>query len=190
LCAYNDYGISKYLGEQLLYTTIIRSSIIGEHKTDKSSLIEWIKSNSNKSVNGYTNHLWNGITCLEYAKLIKEIIDNNFFWYGVKNIVSTFNSNLFISKYELIILISNIFKLNITINPINDTHNCNRILHFETNFKHDFINIIRKDIQSQLYELYDFSQYITTPYDRTEGTTPYDHIEGTITNGNNQQKIH
>ena len=94
------YGVSKSLGEPVEATTI-RTSIIGEELHNFCSLIEWVKSNKNKEVNGYINHFWNGITCLQFAKVCKYMIDNNIFWSGVKHITSPDC----ISKYDLIKLI-------------------------------------------------------------------------------------
>lgn len=104
------YGISKSLGEPE-NATIIRTSIIGEENKYKKSLLEWIISNKNKSINGFNNHLWNGVTCLSLAKYIYYIIKDNLFWKGVKHITS----NEIISKYQLCNIINEIYELNINI---------------------------------------------------------------------------
>lgn len=108
----NDYGVSKSLGEKC-DATIIRTSIIGEEKKNKKSLLEWVKKNKEGEIDGFVNHFWNGVTCLQLAKIIKEIIQKNLFWKGVRHV----HSPLPVSKYELIDLINKIYKLNITINP-------------------------------------------------------------------------
>jgi dTDP-4-dehydrorhamnose reductase len=76
-------------------------------------LLEWVRSNRGKQINGYKNHIWNGVTCLELAKLIEKIIRNNLYWRGSKH----FFSPTPVSKYDLILLINKIYDLNITINP-------------------------------------------------------------------------
>lgn len=116
------YGISKSVGEKI-NCCIIRTSIIGEN-TSGISLVEWIKSNKNKSINGYTNHIWNGITCLQYAKIIDCMIKNNIFWNGVRHIYSP---NI-VSKAELIDMINRQYNLNIDINNIDTKDICNRTL--------------------------------------------------------------
>jgi dTDP-4-dehydrorhamnose reductase len=78
------YGISKSLGEPI-DICIIRTSIIGEEFTGKKSLIEWIKSCKNGRIEGYGKFYWNGITCLELAKIILNIIKTNTYWYGVRH---------------------------------------------------------------------------------------------------------
>jgi len=91
----NIYGLSKCLGEPL-QSTVIRTSIIGEEIYNKHSFLEWVR-NSKDIINGFTNHFWNGITCLQYAKIVDQIIRENLFWQGVRHIYSP---NI-VSKYEL-----------------------------------------------------------------------------------------
>ena len=110
----NDYGMSKSLGE-LCDATIIRTSIIGEELTNKRSLLEWVKSNNGKEINGYTNHFWNGVTCLELSKIIYKIINENLYWSGVRHIFSPRS----VSKFELVSMINEIYKLDIKINLFN-----------------------------------------------------------------------
>jgi len=109
----DDYGTSKLLGE-LCNSTIIRTSIIGEELCNKASLLEWVKSNNDKKINGYINHFWNGVTCLQLAKIIEHIIKYNLYWNGVRHIFSLNK----VSKYELISMINDIYELNITINKL------------------------------------------------------------------------
>ena len=104
----NDYGTSKSLGE-LCDGTIIRTSIIGEELVNKRSLLEWVISNENRTINGYSNHFWNGVTCLQLAKIIFKIISEKTYWNGVRHIYSPTT----VSKYELCKMISNIYELNI-----------------------------------------------------------------------------
>jgi dTDP-4-dehydrorhamnose reductase len=103
------YGISKSLGENV-NCTIIRTSIIGEELDNKYSFLEWVK-NSKGNIYGYNNHLWNGITCLEYAKIIRIIIKYNLFWNGVRHIYSPEVK----SKYDLCCIIKKVYDLHIDI---------------------------------------------------------------------------
>ena len=116
------YGISKSLGE-VDQVTIIRTSIIGEEIRNKYSLLEWIKSNKGKEINGYVNHFWNGVTCLELAKVIEYMIRNNYFWKGVRHIYSP----EIVSKYELITMINEIYELDIKLHKC-ETEKCDRSL--------------------------------------------------------------
>ena len=117
------YGISKSLGEPN-DSTVIRTSIIGEELFGKKSLLEWVKSNKNGEINGYTNHYWNGVTCLILANFIKTMIDNGNFWKGVKHV---FSENI-VSKYDLCCYINEIYDLNIKINKHEDTNAKNMTL--------------------------------------------------------------
>lgn len=108
----NDYGISKSLGE-LCGAMIIRTSIIGEEKLNKRSLLEWVKSNSGTKINGFTKHYWNGVTCLELAKVVLEVIERGLFWKGVRHI----HSPTSVSKYELLKIINDTYGLSIEVVP-------------------------------------------------------------------------
>jgi dTDP-4-dehydrorhamnose reductase len=117
------YGISKSLGEPA-EATIIRTSIIGEEQLGKKSLIEWVISNKDKQINGFTNHFWNGVTCLTLAEIIKKIITENLFWKGVKHV---FSPDI-VTKYDLCKYINDIYHLNINIIPVNDNMQKNMTL--------------------------------------------------------------
>lgn len=136
------YGISKSLGEPDDYATIIRTSIIGEEFSGKRSLIEWIKSNRGKTINGFTNHYWNGVTCLTVAKIIKQIISDGCFWKGVRHIYSPD----IVTKYELCTFVNDIYELNIIINPHEDQVSKNMTLCGENMF---IIDNIYKQIKEQ-----------------------------------------
>lgn len=109
------YGVTKSLGELYKNATIIRTSIIGEENTSKVSLLEWVISNKNKTINGYNDHYWNGVTCFTLSKIIKEIITKGLYWNGIRHIFSPKTY----TKYELCEIIDKIYKLNLTIIPVN-----------------------------------------------------------------------
>lgn len=109
----NDYGMSKSLGE-LCNSTIIRTSIIGEEERNKRSLLEWVKSNKGNTINGFTNHYWNGVTCLQLAEIIERTIKDNLYWKGVRHIFSPKS----VSKCELVSIINDVYELNINVVPV------------------------------------------------------------------------
>lgn len=143
----NIYGLSKILGENIPHTTIIRTSIIGEQTHHNYSLLQWLISNKNNTVNGYTNHLWNGITCLQFAKIIEYIIQYNMFWTGIRHIFS----NETISKYQLLQIINDVYKLNITIHPTQTKDNIDKSL---TTIHTQNLQHLIPSIQQQIEELY------------------------------------
>jgi dTDP-4-dehydrorhamnose reductase/intein/homing endonuclease len=124
--AMDIYGRSKSLGESES-ATIIRTSIIGEELSNKLSLVEWVKSQAGKSVNGYLNHFWNGITCLQFAKICDYMLKNDLFWKGVKHIHSPNK----ISKFGLILAISNIYELGVEVKEFKTPEKCDRSLKSE-----------------------------------------------------------
>jgi dTDP-4-dehydrorhamnose reductase len=120
----DEYGKSKSLGESPSNCNI-RTSIIGEELKNKLSLIEWAKANAGKEVDGYTNHLWNGLTCLQLSKEIELIIRDSLYWEGVRHFYSAYDELEEIldenrdsqRKYELLKQISYIYGLNLMITP-------------------------------------------------------------------------
>ena len=141
------YGRTKSLGEPE-DATIIRTSIIGEELNNKRSLLEWVKSNRDKEVTGYTNHAWNGITCLQFAKICKQIIDDKLFWRGTKHIYSPEA----ITKYNLVKLISKIYDLNLKVVPYETETICDRTL---TSIRNDIkINVPELEIQIDEMKLF------------------------------------
>lgn len=107
----NDiYGTTKSLGEPR-FACVIRTSIIGEELTGKKSLLEWVRSNKDGQIFGYTNHLWNGVTCKTLANVILKIIQTNEYWTGVRHI----HSPNIVSKYDLCKYINEAYDLNIQI---------------------------------------------------------------------------
>lgn len=114
----DDYGKSKSLGEPK-DITVIRTSIIGEEVNNKLSLIEWVKSKQNQTADGYTEHYWNGVTCLTLAKQIETLIKNKNFWNGVKHFYTKnpYGEVFTPSKYNLVSSISKVFDLNVNVIP-------------------------------------------------------------------------
>jgi len=118
-----SYGMSKSLGEPC-GCTCIRTSIIGRELFNKKSFLEWVISNNNGTISGWSNHMWNGITCLEYCSVIEKIINEHLFWTGVRHIYSPTS----ISKYEMAKIISEVFGLNIQIKSLESAEPCDKTL--------------------------------------------------------------
>lgn len=142
----NDYGVSKSLGENGWKATIIRTSIIGEEEKNNYSLLEWVRKHKNETLKGYKNHMWNGVTCLQLAKIINTMIDDSVFWVGVRHIFSPRS----VSKYELVSLINEIYDLNNEVVLFETPMSCDKTLTSIWNTCQKF-NI--PDLQLQLHEL-------------------------------------
>ncbi|MEO8512358.1 MAG: SDR family oxidoreductase [Ignavibacteria bacterium] len=142
------YGISKVAGESSDCMNL-RTSIIGPEKNTSRSLLGWVFSQKGKTVNGFTNHMWNGVTTLQLAGIIEEIIENNLYQPGLFHIHSPDAR----SKYELVKMISDIFGLNITVTPKEGSEFCDRTLSsiYPLNEK-----LSKRKIEDQLVELKNF----------------------------------
>ena len=121
--SFNTYELSKALGEPD-NCCIIRTSIIGEEKFTSRSLVEWAKSQKGKTVFGFTNHFWNGVTCLELAKCIHRLIELDQFWKGTRHV---FTPEKY-SKLQMLQLLNDAFKLNLSIVPKEAEGYCERTL--------------------------------------------------------------
>ena len=108
----DEYGKSKSLGEPK-DCMVIRTSIIGEEIHKGASLIEWVKSNKDKEVNGFTEHLWNGLTTKHYAEICDQIINKELYQVGLFHIHSND-----VNKLELLHYINDRFDLNIKISAM------------------------------------------------------------------------
>ena len=119
----DDYGKSKMLGEIMNGNHLtIRTSFIGPEIYSKSSFFEWIISNKNNEINGFSNAIYSGFTTKAFAKILSEVIDEHKNLNGLWHI----SSNP-INKFDLIKLISKVYKLNIKINR-NSSFQCDRSL--------------------------------------------------------------
>lgn len=111
--ALDEYGKSKSLGEPE-NCMVVRTSIIGPELHNKVSLISWVQAQTGKEINGFTNHLWNGITTLQYAKVCEKIINENLYSNGLYHIHSPNTVN----KFELVTIIDYKYKVGARITPV------------------------------------------------------------------------
>lgn len=103
------YAQSKALGEiDNSKDATIRTSIIGpEINTKGIGLLHWFLSQPlDAKLNGYSNAFWTGLTTLELAKVVNEIINQN-----ISGIIQVVPSEK-INKYELLQLFNSIFRDN------------------------------------------------------------------------------
>lgn len=70
------YGVSKSLGEPKDRSLVIRTSIIGPEIEGHLSFFDWFtRQPRGSTVRGFTNHVWNGVTTFELAKVFRSVID-------------------------------------------------------------------------------------------------------------------
>ncbi|MDP5460134.1 sugar nucleotide-binding protein [Alishewanella sp. SMS8] len=136
----DDYGISKYFGElgllRLSNAKIIRASIIGVTENYQSKgLMDWFaKTRQGDIVNGFVNHLWNGITTLTWCEICHRIIlgeiSLNIIQAGTKEIYS---------KYDMLNIFSKFFPGTADVIPFSDVNSIDRSL--EPNYFVDSLEI-------------------------------------------------
>jgi dTDP-4-dehydrorhamnose reductase len=106
------YAETKSLGEVSYGNHLtIRTSIIGpEVKNNGIGLLHWFLKNRDQSVKGFTNALWGGVTTLQLAKSIVEIMQKANY-----NGIIHLTNNERISKYDLLAIFNEVFQTKKTI---------------------------------------------------------------------------
>jgi dTDP-4-dehydrorhamnose reductase len=117
------YGRTKYLGEVNYGNALTyRTSLIGQELFSTVSLVEWFLSQEHKSVSGYVNSIFTGLTTIAFGRELKRMVNEFPELKGLYHL-----SSEKINKFELLNLIKNIFKLEIDILPDYDFF-CDRSL--------------------------------------------------------------
>ena len=101
------YGYTKVLGEAALRNTMtLRVSVVGVERESNTELLNWVLNHPPKStIQGYVNHIWNGVTPLHLAKLLIGVVNEDLHFKGVQHIVPGNK----VSKHQLVKLISGAF---------------------------------------------------------------------------------
>lgn len=121
------YGKSKVEGENLSQSLLtIRSSIVGHELSTSISLMDWFTSQPNKAeIKGYTNHYWNGVTTLDFSRIVQGVIDSGAFFSGTFHLVPADK----LSKYELLKeFADSLDRMDLTIEPFVAEISVNRTL--------------------------------------------------------------
>lgn len=117
------YGLSKNTGD-IRDCMTLRTSIIGEERGQSRSLIAWALSQAGKPVKGFTNHLWNGITTLSFAKSVEVILEKKLYQPGIFHIHSPDT----VTKAELLRIFSEVYSLDLKIEDVPGPEFCDRSL--------------------------------------------------------------
>lgn len=115
------YGKTKSLGESTDINNL-RCSIIGPEIKHHTSLFDWFLSQ--EKANGFTNHLWNGITTFHFSLIVQAVLKNNIALPSIQHIVPADK----VTKAELLRLISKINHKNIPVTDIEDSEAVDRTL--------------------------------------------------------------
>lgn len=105
----NDiYGTAKFLGEVSNQNAItLRTSIIGPELYGKAATLEWLLSQSGQC-SGYVNSFFSGLTTIEFARLLRDIVIPQKNIHGIFHVASQS-----ISKFDLLELIAYRYELDI-----------------------------------------------------------------------------
>jgi dTDP-4-dehydrorhamnose reductase len=117
------YGKSKSIGEPD-NCMVIRTSIIGPEPESSFSFVGWLCSMEGSEVNGFTNHLWNGITTRTYAQICNKIIEQELYEEGLFHVFSP----EWLTKYQLARMVNKKYNLGITIHKHKADRSVNRTL--------------------------------------------------------------
>jgi len=129
---YDVYGKTKSLGESKYPNLFnLRCSIIGPEFDRKAFLIEWLLNQPKEGqVNGFTNHDWNGVSTLHFAKVCLGIIKNDFTPKNLQHIIPSGRVN----KFELLSILAKHFnRPDIKVNPFVAAEKIDRTLLTEDN---------------------------------------------------------
>lgn len=111
------YGRSKFLGEVAYpHCVTLRTSIIGHELKTELSLVDWFMSQTN-SIRGYRNAIYSGFPTTEIVNIITNYVIPNEDLFGMYHVSSDA-----ISKFELLKIISRVYKKEIDIIPFSDFH--------------------------------------------------------------------
>ena len=113
----------------------LRASIIGPEMGRSTSLLEWFRNQpKDAKLNGFTDHLWNGVTTHHFGFLAKAMIENDYLDFNKTHVVP----QDVVTKAELLrIFASSYNRSDITINDVESAKTIDRTLtteNPETNF--------------------------------------------------------
>jgi len=138
----DEYGLSKLIGEAVAESGrayVIRTSVIGLEDRGVG-LMSWFLQQQGP-VRGFLNHFWNGLTTLEWSKLCLEIMRGR---EVLRSPILQVGVSPAVSKYELLRMISTVWRHETPIEPVNAPSRIDRSLVPVS---------IRRPLSEQLFEL-------------------------------------
>lgn len=83
------YGKTKSLGEAPSHAVMhLRCSLIGPERGRNSLFFEWVRQQpEGASIQGFTNHIWNGLTSDVFGQIVSGIVSERLFVPGVHHLV-------------------------------------------------------------------------------------------------------
>jgi dTDP-4-dehydrorhamnose reductase len=136
--ALDVYGKTKSLGEVRMENVYnLRCSIIGPERGSSKSLLEWVLHQPQDAViNGYTNHLWNGVTTHAFTKICHAIITTRCITHGVQHVVP----DGIVTKHDLVSIISKAYnREDLDIHPMRAPYSADRTLLSVNKYSSDYL---------------------------------------------------
>ena len=157
--AHDSYGQSKRSGEIKAANFLsVRCSVIVPDPGQRGYLLNWFLSHERgATVTGFTDHIWDGATTLQFAGLCQEIIEaDRFMTIRERTPVLHFSPNQPVTKYELLCLFDRVFASGIRVVPGKSECPVTRIL--ESHYQ-DLLNCcsVRQPLEGAICELRDFT---------------------------------
>jgi dTDP-4-dehydrorhamnose reductase len=121
------YGKTKSLGEAPSdFVMHLRCSLIGPEQGRSSLFFEWVRQQPpGAHINGFTNHLWNGLSSTAFGRIVAGIIKEDLFQAGVQHLVP----KGIVTKDQLVRLVLNSLGRNdVTVESISAAEAINRTL--------------------------------------------------------------
>ena len=110
------YGRSKLLGEvNCPHCLTLRTSVIGRELGTANGLVEWFLRNRGRRVEGFTNAIYTGFPTLILAQVLADVIEQHPDLSGLYHV-----SSEPISKYKLLRLLRDAYKITVDIDPFPD----------------------------------------------------------------------
>jgi dTDP-4-dehydrorhamnose reductase len=107
------YGRTKYLGEVVAPNALtLRTSMIGRELATHASLLDWFLSQEHGRVRGFTRHVYSGVTTPHLAEVVADLIERHTNLSGLYQVTCPA-----ISKYDLLCLLRDAFRLHVEITP-------------------------------------------------------------------------
>ena len=138
------YGRSKAMGEPS-NCLVLRTSVIGPERRHFYSLLTWFLSQTG-ACRGYRNHRWNGMTTIQFARVIHKIIENDLFTRGVRHVFSDDTT-----KLDLLLLLRETYQTSVDVLPYDDDRA--RDTRLRTNHPEFVQRLGIPDLRAQLSEL-------------------------------------
>ena len=121
--ALDAYGKTKSLGESP-DAMVLRTSIVGPELHHFVGLLEWARGQKSRPVNGWANHLWNGVTTKELARCIADILADRLYECGTFHLLSPTTH----SKHEMLQLFDKRYALGLAISAVEASQPIDRTL--------------------------------------------------------------